>query len=89
MATTEFEDAEMEPLPIDAGLVVPVIRLTLSGMPPDTAIKVGGQEYVYDRSYPIKGYSAVLPGYLKEQMAAGKRPLLVERPDRFYVYLAA
>ena len=38
--------------------------------------------------YPIKGFSAVMPKYLREQLAAGKVPLIIERPDRFYVYFA-
>ena len=77
----------MEAFPAD-GFFVPLIRMT-SGPLPSAAIKVGDREYRYARSYPIKGYSAVMPGYLKEQAAAGKKPLLVERPDRLYVYFAA
>lgn len=69
------------------GIVVPWIKLT-EPEPPDVELKVGEQEYRYARSYPITGHSAVLPGYLREQMTAGKKPLLVERPDRLYVYLA-
>jgi hypothetical protein len=83
----EFDDAELEPFPAD-GLLVPLIRMTTGG-PPSISVKVADQSYNYDRSYPIKGHSAVMPGYLKEQVAAGKRPLLIERPDRFYVYFAA
>ncbi len=84
----QFEDVELEPLPLD-GMLVPVLRLTQADALPKTDIMVEGQEYRYDRSYPIKGHSAVLPRYLAEQMAVGKRPLLIERPDRFYVYFAA
>jgi hypothetical protein len=82
----ELEETLLEPLPI-SGLVVPVIRMTLDGLP-DVDLSVGGHAYHYDRSYPIKGFSAVLPRYLTEQMAAGKKPLLIERPDRLYVYFA-
>ena len=83
----EFDDSLLEPFSAD-GLMLPLIRLTGVGLP-QVALKIGGQEYRYDRSYPIKGHSAVMPGYLKEQVAAGKKPLLLERPDRFYVYFAA
>ncbi|HLF72692.1 MAG TPA: hypothetical protein VI759_11135 [Dehalococcoidia bacterium] len=69
------------------GIVVPWIQLT-EPEPPEVELKVGEQAYRYACSYPIKGHSAVLPGYLREQMATGKQPLLIERPDRFYVYLA-
>ena len=71
------------------GLLVPTIRLTLDDLPPHSEIAVGQQSYKYDRSYPIKGHSAVLPRYLREQMGAGKQPLLVERPSRILVYFAA
>ena len=84
----EFEDALLEPFATD-GVVVPLLRLTSEEQPPDSQIKVGDQAYNYDRSYPVKGHSAVMPGYLREQFAAGKKPLIVERPDRFYVYLGA
>ena len=82
----EFEDTELEPF-AQNGLTVPLIRLTAAGLP-SVDIKVGEQQYHYDRSYPIKGHSAVMPGYLKEQLAAGKKPLVIERPDRFYIYFA-
>lgn len=82
----EVEDTSLEPFPMD-GIVVPVVRMTGDDLVA-VELLVGDQPYHYDRSYPIKGHSAVLPGYLREQMAAGKKPLLVERPDRFYVYFA-
>ncbi|HEY4684688.1 MAG TPA: hypothetical protein VII57_01445 [Dehalococcoidia bacterium] len=82
----EFDDDLLEPYPVD-GSLVPLIRLTRGG-PPHVAVKVGDKAYHYDRSYPFKGQGAVLPRYLREQLAAGKQPLLIERADRFYVYLA-
>ena len=82
----EIEDTLLEPFPVD-GFVVPLIRMTTGGLP-EVEVLVGGDDYVYDRSYPIKGYSAVMPRYLREQIAAGKKPLLIERPDRLYVYFA-
>ncbi len=82
----ELEDTALEPFTMD-GLVVPLIRMTTGGLP-EVEVMVGEDEFVYDRSYPIKGHSAVMPQYLREQMAAGKTPLIIERPDRFYVYFA-
>jgi len=84
----ELEDDLLEAFPAD-GLTVPLVRLTDSETPPPVDVKVGEQAYHYERSYPIKGHSAVMPGYLKEQVATGKKPLLIERPDRFYVYFSA
>ena len=83
----DLEDVLLEPFPTD-GLMVPLVRLTLEEQPPDSEIRVGGQRYRYDRSYPIKGHSAIMPRFLREQMAAGKKPLIVERPSRYYVYFA-
>jgi hypothetical protein len=83
---TVIQEDELEPFPMD-GIVVAWIKLT-EPEPPEVELKVGEQAYRYARSYPIKGHSAVLPGYLREQLATGKKPLLIERPDRFYVYLA-
>ncbi len=81
----ELEDKLMDAFEIE-GLTVPLVKLE-AGLP-DVEIRVGEQIFKYDRSYPIKGHSAVMPHYLREQISGGKKPLLVERPDRFYVYLA-
>jgi len=45
-------------------------------------------EYTYLRSFPIKGHSAIMPGVVEEQIAAGKRILIAERNERYYVYVA-
>ncbi|HEY7270357.1 MAG TPA: hypothetical protein VH951_11060, partial [Dehalococcoidia bacterium] len=53
---------------------------------PATQIKVGDDVYQYEKSYPFKGYGAIMPKYVMEQMAAGRKPLVVERLDRYYLY---
>jgi hypothetical protein len=83
----ELDEDAIEAFPVD-GLVVPLVRMTSAPVPP-VQLRVEGHDYQYDSSYPIKGYAAIMPSYIKEQIAGGKRPLLVERPDRFYVYFAA
>jgi hypothetical protein len=83
----EFDDDAIEAFPVD-GISVPLVRMT-AGSIPTVQIRVDGRDYQYERSYPIKGHSAVMPPYIKEQAAAGKKPLLIERPDRFYVYFEA
>ena len=82
----EYDDALLEPLAAD-GLIVPLLRLGTEDQPPDAEIKVGDQSYRYDRSYPEKGYAAIMPAYVKEQLAAGKKALVIERPSRLYLYL--
>ena len=85
-AMQEYDDADLEPFVAD-GLTLPLLRLNDIDLP-ETIIKVGGQEYEYERSYPFKGYGAVMPKYLEEQIAAGRKPLIVERINRYYVYFA-
>jgi hypothetical protein len=80
-----FEEDAIEPFSVDAGMIVPLIRMTTSGLP-EVEIAVGDQPYTYERSYNIKGSSAVMPKYLRELMSQGKKPLVIERPTRYYVY---
>ena len=82
----EFDESQVDPLPID-GMEVPRIRLTLSEEPPFHLVKVGGQTYQYEKSYPIKGHGATLPRFVREQLGAGRKTLLIERPTRYLVYL--
>ena len=81
----EFEDTELEELPLDGDLIVPRIRMTTYGLPA-IHIQVGDAEYQYERSYPIKGHSATLPKAVREGLASGKKPLIIERSERFYLY---
>lgn len=53
-----------------------------------THLRVGDTEYVYDRSYPIQGHSAVMPGEVMELLQQGRKVLVVERSERYYLYLA-
>ena len=84
MAILELEDVDLEPLVLD-GMEVP--RILYHGPPPFTMLKFDGQEYHYERSFPVKGHGASLPNFLRDRLVEGKKPLLVERMGRFYVYL--
>ena len=53
-----------------------------------TRLRVGGTEYAYDRSFPITGHSAVMPGAIAELQAQGRRVLVAERNERYLVYVA-
>jgi hypothetical protein len=83
-ALLELDESVLETLELD-GLVVQ--RIHLHGPPPYYAAKLGDQEYRYEKSFPIKGHGASLPRFLRQQIEAGNTPLIVERTDRFYVYL--
>jgi hypothetical protein len=81
----EFEADALEPFSLESDMIVPLIRMTTSGLP-EVEITVGGQEYTYERSYNIKGSSAVMPKFVRELMSQGRKPLVIERPTRYYVY---
>jgi hypothetical protein len=81
----ELDELELEPLPLD-GMEVPRIRVY--GPPPFSQARLGEQEYRYERSFPVKGHGANLPNFIREQTSAGKIPLVLEREDRFYIYLS-
>jgi len=81
----ELDDSNLEPLPLDGMEVARV--LIHEGGPPHSQVRFNGREYRYARSFPIKGHGASLPRFIREQLGAGKTPLVLERPDRFYVYL--
>ena len=87
MAVQAFDVGQLEELAL-GGMFVPLIRMYTESLP-DINIQVGDQPYLYDRSCPIKGHSAILPGQIRQALAEGKQPLLIERPDRFYIYYSA
>ena len=80
----ELDETQLDTLALD-GMEVPRIRL--HGPPPYTEAMLGDTEYRYEKSFPVKGHGAELPNFIREQMAAGKTPLILERETRFYVYL--
>ena len=82
----ELDEDRLEPMPLD-GMVLPLIRMAEEDRPPYFEVKVGEQAYRYERSYPIKGFSAVMPKFIQAQLDAGKKPLIIERPQRYLVYL--
>jgi hypothetical protein len=53
-----------------------------------TNLDVGGATYAYERTFPIKGHSAVMPQAVAELQSKGKRVLVAERSERYYVYVA-
>lgn len=51
-------------------------------------LRVGETEYAYERSYPVRGHSAVMPAAMADLLAEGREVLVAERNERLYVYLA-
>ncbi len=56
--------------------------------PPPYYVDVGDRRFVFSSStFQVKGHGPLLPGQLREHEAEGRLPLLVERDDRYYLYL--
>jgi hypothetical protein len=87
---------ETEPLEIDPSLIG-TLELAGSEVPHvdlkdwpfiGSRLVVDGTEYTYNRSFNILGHSAVMPAAVAELQAQGRSILVVERKDRYYVYVA-
>jgi hypothetical protein len=52
-----------------------------------TRLTVGKDEYGYHSSMIIFGHGAVLPDRVRALRAEGKKPIIVEREERYYVYV--
>lgn len=53
-----------------------------------THIRLGGDEYAFHSSVPVRGHGATLPPRVREVRAAGKKALVVERKGRYYLFVA-
>jgi hypothetical protein len=51
-------------------------------------LEINGAEYAWERSFPVKGGSAVMPDAVSALLAAGRKVLVGERSERYYIYLA-
>jgi hypothetical protein len=52
-----------------------------------TRLNLGSAEYAFDSSIIRLGHGAVLPQKIRDVRSAGKKPLIVEREDRYYLYV--
>jgi hypothetical protein len=69
------------------GIWAPYIDLDNADLAP-ARIRVGNDEYAWESSIIIQGHSAVLPAHIRELRANGKKALIAEREDRYYVYVS-
>jgi len=53
-----------------------------------TRIELGKDEYAFNCSFLVKGHGALMPPKVRELLAAGKQTLVVERDDRYYVFVS-
>lgn len=82
----QFADTDLYELGLPGGIYLPRILMTIGGLP-EIEIMVGEKQYDYERSFPIKGHATSMTPHIRAHVEAGRRPLVIERPDRFYVYL--
>jgi len=69
-----------------AGAWVPYLDLYDAGFLP-TRIKIANDEYAFVNSVPRRGHGAVLPGRIRDARGAGKKTVIVERDDRYYLFV--
>ena len=60
---------------VDYGRLEPAIKLVFEG-----------EDYWYYRTLPLKGYGAVLAGYIRALAAEDHKPLLARYGTRIYIY---
>jgi hypothetical protein len=82
----ELDPKDLGTLDLD-GAWVPYADLHYMDFLP-TRIKLGADEYAYNSSMIISGHGAVLPQRIKALRGAGKTPIIVERDDRYYVFVS-
>lgn len=66
------------------GIELPYVEY--GDLEPAVKLVLDGEDYWYYRTYPLKGYGAVLPRVIRELTAEGHRPLLARYGTRIYVY---
>ncbi len=84
----EVDPNELGTLDIEADVWVPYLDLHDAAMVP-TRLKLGERDYVWNSSMLVKGWGAMMPGKIRELREAGHEPLIVERGDRYYIFVPA
>lgn len=67
-----------------AGKELPYVEY--GSMQPGIKLMLDGEEYWYFKTLPLKGYGAVLGGYIRELENGGHKPLLARFQTRIYIY---
>jgi hypothetical protein len=82
----DLDPGQLGSLDLEQDTWVPYVDLAdLDFLP--TRLTLGEKAYAWSSSIIIKGHGATLPGRIKELRAAGKQPLVVQRGDRYYVFV--
>ncbi len=51
-------------------------------------VTIGPDEYGFESSMIIRGHGAVLPGRIRTLRGEGKKPMVIERDGRYYLYVS-
>ncbi len=79
----DVNDSRLETLATD-GMELPYIEY--GQLEPAVKLVWNGEDFWYHKTLPLKGYSAVMAGYIRELEAEGHKPLLARFYDRIYIY---
>lgn len=82
----EINAARLGTLELD-GMWVPYVDLYDAGFI-HRRVTLGRDEYGFESSMIISGHGAVLPGRIRALKAEGKKSLVIEREDRYYLYVS-
>jgi hypothetical protein len=81
----ELDPALLETLFVD-GLELPF--MDFGPVEPTLRLRLQGEEYAFRRSYPRKGFGAVLGKDARQLLDEGKKLLVARFGDRHYLFLA-
>ncbi len=68
------------------GIVLPLLNLNHAEQV-EVNLRFRGRDYAFTSSVPSIGYGAILPGRVRQALEEGRRALLVDRGERYYLYL--
>ena len=81
----EIDPSQLGTLDLE-GAWVPYIDLHDAQFVP-THVKIVDEDYAFKQSFNIFGHGAVMPQAIRQFRAEGKKPVVIEREDRYYVYV--
>ncbi len=81
----QLDPSQLGTLELD-GQWVPYVDLYDEKFLP-TRIAIGKDEYAFESSQIVAGHGATLPGKIRALRASGKKPVIAERGNRYYVFV--
>jgi hypothetical protein len=85
-AAVDIDPSQLGTLNMD-GIWASYIDLDNAEIAP-ARIRIGADEYAWESSIIVQGHSAVLPQHIRDLRASGKKTIIAEREERYYVYVS-